>query len=178
MPQDVINFNCRSLVASVPFFANADHGFVSEVVTKLKYEVFLPGWSTRVFLTYQRTKSHQSPAWFTSLYQAIKRRQRENVTRMSLVDFCPHMLLSNQNSLIYFLQSRMVRRVQCKPGWVYHPSHTRTTHPSGVPLYLSGFEQSTRLLTNFLAATTLPNSGRGPVDADLTINSLNFLLKV
>ncbi|XP_047736533.1 potassium/sodium hyperpolarization-activated cyclic nucleotide-gated channel 3-like [Hyalella azteca] len=41
--EDVINFNCRSLVASVPFFANADHGFVSEVVTKLKYEVFLPG---------------------------------------------------------------------------------------------------------------------------------------
>lgn len=42
--QDVINYNCRSLVASVPFFANADPGFVSEVVTKLKYEVFLPGW--------------------------------------------------------------------------------------------------------------------------------------
>ncbi|XP_069941624.1 potassium/sodium hyperpolarization-activated cyclic nucleotide-gated channel 3 isoform X2 [Cherax quadricarinatus] len=41
--EDVINFNCRSLVASVPFFANADPGFVSEVVTKLKYEVFLPG---------------------------------------------------------------------------------------------------------------------------------------
>ncbi|XP_071548494.1 potassium/sodium hyperpolarization-activated cyclic nucleotide-gated channel 3 isoform X18 [Panulirus ornatus] len=41
--EDVINYNCRSLVASVPFFANADPGFVSEVVTKLKYEVFLPG---------------------------------------------------------------------------------------------------------------------------------------
>lgn len=42
--QDVINYNCRSLVASVPFFANAEPCFVSEVVTKLKYEVFLPGW--------------------------------------------------------------------------------------------------------------------------------------
>ena len=33
--QDVINYNCRSLVASVPFFANADSNFVSDVVTKL-----------------------------------------------------------------------------------------------------------------------------------------------
>lgn len=33
---------CRSLVASVPFFANADQNFVSDVVTKLKYEVFQP----------------------------------------------------------------------------------------------------------------------------------------
>ncbi|XP_066152447.1 potassium/sodium hyperpolarization-activated cyclic nucleotide-gated channel 2 isoform X2 [Euwallacea fornicatus] len=41
--EDVINYNCRSLVASVPFFANADSNFVSDVVTKLKYEVFQPG---------------------------------------------------------------------------------------------------------------------------------------
>ncbi|XP_059350923.1 potassium/sodium hyperpolarization-activated cyclic nucleotide-gated channel 3-like [Daphnia carinata] len=41
--EDVINFNCRSLVASVPFFANADPAFVSDVVTKLIYEVFQPG---------------------------------------------------------------------------------------------------------------------------------------
>jgi hypothetical protein len=33
----------RSLVASVPFFANADSNFVSDVVTKLRYEVFQPG---------------------------------------------------------------------------------------------------------------------------------------
>jgi len=31
------------LVASVPFFANADSNFVSDVVTKLRYEVFQPG---------------------------------------------------------------------------------------------------------------------------------------
>lgn len=42
--EDVINYNCRSLVASVPFFANADSNFVSDVVTKLRYEVFQPGW--------------------------------------------------------------------------------------------------------------------------------------
>ena len=44
--QDVINYNCRALVASVPFFTNADPSFVSEVVTKLKYEVFQPGQTT------------------------------------------------------------------------------------------------------------------------------------
>lgn len=39
----MINYNCRALVASVPFFANADPNFVSAVVTKLIYEVFQPG---------------------------------------------------------------------------------------------------------------------------------------
>ena len=41
--QDVINFNCRALVASVPFFANAECSFVSAVVVRLRYEVFQPG---------------------------------------------------------------------------------------------------------------------------------------
>lgn len=41
--QEIVNFNCRSLVAAVPFFTHADHNFVSDVVTKLQYEVFLPG---------------------------------------------------------------------------------------------------------------------------------------
>ena len=41
--QDVINYNCRSLVAAVPFFTNAEPEFVSSVVTKLNYEVFQPG---------------------------------------------------------------------------------------------------------------------------------------
>lgn len=40
---DIINYNCRSLVSSVPFFANADNNFVSDVVTKLHFEVFQPG---------------------------------------------------------------------------------------------------------------------------------------
>lgn len=39
----------RSLVASVPFFANADSNFVSDVVTKLKYEVFQPGKPLKTF---------------------------------------------------------------------------------------------------------------------------------
>jgi hyperpolarization activated cyclic nucleotide-gated potassium channel 2 len=40
--QQIINFNCRALVAAVPFFTHADPNFVSEVITKLKYEVFQP----------------------------------------------------------------------------------------------------------------------------------------
>ncbi|CAF1609965.1 unnamed protein product [Rotaria sp. Silwood1] len=40
---DVVNYNCRSLVSSVPFFSNADPNFVSDVVTKLRFEVFQPG---------------------------------------------------------------------------------------------------------------------------------------
>ncbi|KAG0723922.1 Potassium/sodium hyperpolarization-activated cyclic nucleotide-gated channel 4 [Chionoecetes opilio] len=43
LAEDVINFNCRALVASVPFFANADARFVTDVVTKLRYEVYQPG---------------------------------------------------------------------------------------------------------------------------------------
>ena len=41
--QEVVNHNCRSLVASVPFFTNADPSFVTEVVSKLKFEVYQPG---------------------------------------------------------------------------------------------------------------------------------------
>ncbi|CAG0918739.1 unnamed protein product [Notodromas monacha] len=43
LKEDVINFNCRSLVAAVPFFSNAEPQFVTDVVTKLEYEVFQPG---------------------------------------------------------------------------------------------------------------------------------------
>ncbi|TNN16998.1 Potassium/sodium hyperpolarization-activated cyclic nucleotide-gated channel 4, partial [Schistosoma japonicum] len=39
----IINYNCRALVAAVPFFTFADQNFVSEVVVKLRYEVFQPG---------------------------------------------------------------------------------------------------------------------------------------
>lgn len=41
--EEIVNYNCRALVASVPFFTHADPNFVSEVVTKLQYEVFQPG---------------------------------------------------------------------------------------------------------------------------------------
>ena len=41
--ENVVSYNCRALIASVPFFINADSSFVSEVVTKLDYEVFQPG---------------------------------------------------------------------------------------------------------------------------------------
>ena len=41
--QEVVNHNCRALVASVPFFTNADPAFVSEMVSKLRFEVYQPG---------------------------------------------------------------------------------------------------------------------------------------
>ncbi|OWF56739.1 potassium/sodium hyperpolarization-activated cyclic nucleotide-gated channel 3-like isoform X3 [Mizuhopecten yessoensis] len=41
--QDIINHNCRALVKSVPFFTNADPQFVSEVISKLIFEVYQPG---------------------------------------------------------------------------------------------------------------------------------------
>ncbi len=40
--QEIVNYNCRSLVASVPFFTHADPNFVTDVVTKLKFEVYQP----------------------------------------------------------------------------------------------------------------------------------------
>uniref|UniRef100_A0A8C5DYH5 Potassium/sodium hyperpolarization-activated cyclic nucleotide-gated channel 3-like n=1 Tax=Gouania willdenowi TaxID=441366 RepID=A0A8C5DYH5_GOUWI len=41
--QEIINFNCRKLVASMPLFANADPNFVTSMLTKLQFEVFQPG---------------------------------------------------------------------------------------------------------------------------------------
>ncbi|XP_071964484.1 potassium/sodium hyperpolarization-activated cyclic nucleotide-gated channel 2-like [Antedon mediterranea] len=43
LKETIANYNCRSLVSSVPFFMNADPNFVTKVVTHLKYEVFQPG---------------------------------------------------------------------------------------------------------------------------------------
>ncbi|KAK1805934.1 hypothetical protein P4O66_012980, partial [Electrophorus voltai] len=42
-PQEIVNFNCRKLVASMPLFANADPNFVTAMLTKLRFEVFQPG---------------------------------------------------------------------------------------------------------------------------------------
>lgn len=41
--QEIVSFNCRSLVANMPLFANADPNFVTAVLTKLRFEVFQPG---------------------------------------------------------------------------------------------------------------------------------------
>ncbi|KAK1157904.1 potassium/sodium hyperpolarization-activated cyclic nucleotide-gated channel 4 [Acipenser oxyrinchus oxyrinchus] len=40
--EEIINFNCRKLVASMPLFANADPNFVTSMLTKLHFEVFQP----------------------------------------------------------------------------------------------------------------------------------------
>lgn len=41
-PQEIVNFNCRKLVATMPLFANADPNFVTGMLSKLKFEVFQP----------------------------------------------------------------------------------------------------------------------------------------
>ncbi|NXL72349.1 HCN4 protein, partial [Leptocoma aspasia] len=43
LKEEIINFNCRKLVASMPLFANADPNFVTAMLTKLRFEVFQPG---------------------------------------------------------------------------------------------------------------------------------------
>ncbi|KAJ8343465.1 hypothetical protein SKAU_G00307940 [Synaphobranchus kaupii] len=40
--EEIVNFNCRKLVASMPLFANADPNFVTSMLTKLRFEVFQP----------------------------------------------------------------------------------------------------------------------------------------
>ncbi|CAG5099682.1 Oidioi.mRNA.OKI2018_I69.XSR.g16633.t1.cds [Oikopleura dioica] len=41
--EEVVNFNCRHLVAAVPFFRDADGDFVTEIISNLAFEVFQPG---------------------------------------------------------------------------------------------------------------------------------------
>lgn len=41
--KEIISFNCRKLVATMPLFANADPNFVTSMLTKLHFEVFQPG---------------------------------------------------------------------------------------------------------------------------------------
>ena len=39
--QSIVNYNCRELVRKVPFFSDADPEFVSAIITKLEFEVYL-----------------------------------------------------------------------------------------------------------------------------------------
>ncbi|OCU02551.1 potassium/sodium hyperpolarization-activated cyclic nucleotide-gated channel 1 isoform X1 [Xenopus laevis] len=41
--EEIVNFTCRKLVATMPLFANADPNFVTAMLSKLKFEVFQPG---------------------------------------------------------------------------------------------------------------------------------------
>ncbi|CAL8247279.1 unnamed protein product [Lota lota] len=42
LKEEIVSFNCRSLVANMPLFANADPNFVTAVLIKLRFEVFQP----------------------------------------------------------------------------------------------------------------------------------------
>uniref|UniRef100_H3B5W3 Hyperpolarization activated cyclic nucleotide gated potassium channel 1 n=1 Tax=Latimeria chalumnae TaxID=7897 RepID=H3B5W3_LATCH len=41
--EEIVNFNCRKLVATMPLFANADPNFVTAMLSKLRFEVYQPG---------------------------------------------------------------------------------------------------------------------------------------
>ncbi|CAM9903993.1 unnamed protein product [Lampetra planeri] len=41
--EEIVGYNCRKLVASMPLFANADPNFVTAMLIKLQFEVFQPG---------------------------------------------------------------------------------------------------------------------------------------
>ena len=41
--QSIVSHNCQDLVRTVPFFQNASPQFVTAIITKLKFEVFLKG---------------------------------------------------------------------------------------------------------------------------------------
>ncbi|KAK1805369.1 hypothetical protein P4O66_019679 [Electrophorus voltai] len=43
LKEDIVSYNCRGLVANMPLFSNADPHFVTVLLTKLRFEVFLPG---------------------------------------------------------------------------------------------------------------------------------------
>ena len=38
----IVNSNCQELVRVVPFFADADEVFITSVITRLTFDVFLP----------------------------------------------------------------------------------------------------------------------------------------
>jgi hypothetical protein len=41
--EEIVAYNCKALIASVPFLAYADPNFVRQVVLRLRFEVFQPG---------------------------------------------------------------------------------------------------------------------------------------
>ncbi|XP_062841600.1 potassium/sodium hyperpolarization-activated cyclic nucleotide-gated channel 1 [Trichomycterus rosablanca] len=43
LKEEIVSYNCRELVANMPLFSNADPHFVTVLLTKLRFEVFLPG---------------------------------------------------------------------------------------------------------------------------------------
>ncbi|KAK3508562.1 hypothetical protein QTP70_032764 [Hemibagrus guttatus] len=43
LKEDIVSHNCRELVANMPLFGNGDPHFVTVLLTKLRFEVFLPG---------------------------------------------------------------------------------------------------------------------------------------
>ena len=41
--QEILNYTCQDLIRVVPFFATASEAFITSVITRLSFDVFLPG---------------------------------------------------------------------------------------------------------------------------------------
>ena len=41
--QEILNYTCQDLIRVVPFFATASEAFVTSIITRLSFDVFLPG---------------------------------------------------------------------------------------------------------------------------------------
>ena len=41
--QEILNYTCQDLIRVVPFFASASEAFVTSIITRVSFDVFLPG---------------------------------------------------------------------------------------------------------------------------------------
>jgi signal-transduction protein with cAMP-binding, CBS, and nucleotidyltransferase domain len=41
--QEILNYTCQELIRVVPFFASASEAFITSIITRVSFDVFLPG---------------------------------------------------------------------------------------------------------------------------------------
>ena len=41
--QEILNYTCQDLIRVVPFFATASEAFITSIITRVSFDVFLPG---------------------------------------------------------------------------------------------------------------------------------------
>ena len=41
--QEILNYTCQDLIRVVPFFATASEAFITSIITRVNFDVFLPG---------------------------------------------------------------------------------------------------------------------------------------
>ncbi|KAF6019663.1 HCN3 [Bugula neritina] len=90
---DILYHNCQALVHTVPFFVNADPNFVSDVITKLHYEMYMPG----ELIVKANTKGDKMFFIQEGLVEVVDEHNEKVVTRLSDGSYFGEIsLLSNQ----------------------------------------------------------------------------------